>query len=245
MIEKRRIYHMHNSKYAIAILALLLLTIVPVISAQATIDIEAKPDRVTVNPGQIFDVQLYVTPSTIIDTVALNISMWDPALAEVMEIQQGSNGQDPLFSDSTVWIGGKEIKNDLGYIKHIVWGSTSPTSTPGYLATITFKAKGTGEFVFNIPPGQFDAARAGERIQTNVLSASFAQEVPVITTPTETAGIDLSFFTWQVLIGIAIVISIAIVSIVVIVLRRKAEPKAISSLDRNPNDTTSIKVKRL
>ena len=236
---------MHNSKYAIAILTLLLFIIVPVISAQATIDIQAKPDRLSVNPGQIFDVELYVTPTSTIDTVAVNRSMWDPKLAEVMEITRGANGQDPLFSDSTVWIGGRIIDNDLGYIRDIVWGSTSPTSTPGYLATVTFKAKGTGEFIFNIPPGQFDAARAGERVQTSISSSSFAQEIPVVVTPTEKTSINLSFLTWQAIVGIAIALTIAIVAILIVISRRKAEPSATTPMEITPNEPTRIKVKKL
>lgn len=236
---------MHNSKYAIAILTLLLLVMTSVVSAQEKTDVKANPDRVTVSPGQIFDVLLYVTPSTTIDTVAINLSMWDPSLAEVMDITIGADGQTPLFEDQTVWINGKEIHNDLGYLKHIVWGSTVSTSTPGYFATITFKAKKAGEFVFNIPPGQFDAARAGERIETNVMSASFSQQIPDVIQPGEKTGIDFSFLTWQVIVGIAIAITIAIIGVAVIVMKKKAEPKPTMPVDTNPNETTRIKVKKL
>jgi hypothetical protein len=235
---------MHNSKYAIAILTLLLLVITSVVSAQETTDVKAIPDRITIKPGQIFDVMLYVTPSTTIDTVAINLSLWDPALAEVMEITRGATGQTPLFEDSTVWIGGRILENDLGYLKDIVWGSTIPGSTPGYLATITFKAKKAGEFIFNIPPGQFDAARAGDRIDTGVISTSFAQQMPVPMPKTEKAGNSFSFLTWQVIIGIAIVTTIAIISIAVVLMRKKAEPNPTTQLDTNQNETR-IKVKRL
>jgi hypothetical protein len=236
---------MHNSKYAIAILTMLLLLITSVVSAQETTDIKANPDRVTVSPGQIFNVLLYVTPSTTIDTVAINLSMWDPALAEVTDITIGADGQTPLFEDQTVWIGGKEIHNDLGYLKHIVWGSTVSTSSPGYFATITFKAKKAGEFIFNIPPGQFDAARAGERIETNVISSSFSQQMPDVVQPGEKTGTNISFSTWQVIVGIAIAITIAIIGVAVIIMKRKSESRPTIPLDTNPNETTRIKVKKL
>ena len=107
---------MHYSKYIIVLLTLIGLTICTVVSAQTT-DIRASPDRLTISQGQVFDVLLHVTPSTTIDTVAINISMWDPRIAEVTKITIGGINNSSLFSDQTVWIGGKEINNDLGYIK--------------------------------------------------------------------------------------------------------------------------------
>jgi len=203
---------MHKIRPMLVLTILLSLSFVALASA-TEVTIQAKPDQQKITAGQQFIVDLYVTPGQDIDAVAINLSAWDPNLAEVVSITPGN-----LFTQNTIWVPGQTIDNQKGTIQNIIWGSSESTSSPGIFAKITFKAKQNGNFIFNIPPQGFDAASIGQRLPTKILSTSTSIEKTGISAN----GNNISNEEAILIIGLIIVM---VAMMVTFILKRKKEMK--------------------
>jgi hypothetical protein len=136
-------------------------------SASSVNTIEAQPYEMNIEKGTEFEIKLFVSLIEDINALAVNITNWNPILAKCIEILPGD-----IFPNHIVWINGKRINNENGIIEHIVFSQQTPVNSGGHFATIKFLALNDGTFKLNIPPGQFDAANAGIRAQTGILSYS-------------------------------------------------------------------------
>jgi len=112
---------------------LFLLFFAPVVSAT---DIFFTPHELSVEPGALFDVTIWVSPTETIDTVATDLIYWNPAVMECVSITHGD-----LFQETTIWIPGT-IDNEKGNILNMVWASSTPVNnTSGTYVILGFKAK--------------------------------------------------------------------------------------------------------
>jgi hypothetical protein len=137
-----------------------------------TTTIKTLPEEIQIEKGDTFEIELYVEMGRELDSLAVNLTTWDPSFAKCLDIQPGN-----IFPTYLVWIGGKEVNNEQGYIKHIVISSQDFCKADGVFAILSFEALKDGAFKLNIPPKQFDIARAGERYSTQILSTSEEKEV--------------------------------------------------------------------
>lgn len=105
-------------------------------------EIEITPNNYTGNftGPELITLSIYVTPqdSTQIDTVSTDEIYFTPETLQCEEITWGN-----IFTDSTFRIKGT-IDNVAGTISDMVWGSTNPTTDPGYFCNMTFNITNPG-----------------------------------------------------------------------------------------------------
>ena len=164
---------MKNNTKCIAIVLLALLTMTNIASFVIAEDsiisgqqstMEIKPNKFSVQQGEAFDVDLYVKLNTEADTIGVDHLEWDPAIATLDDVEIGN-----LFSDQTVWIGGRDIDNTKGTLDWMVWGSTEPTNGEGLYAKLKFTALKEGTFSIYIPQEKLVMARSGSAISAMML----------------------------------------------------------------------------
>ena len=141
---------------------ILLLFLIPTISAKTTLEI--KPSEISVDNGEIFNITLIISPEEEIDTVATDLITWNNNILECMSVKR-----ETLFDDALIWIPG-EINNEEGKIELMVWGSQIPTNIQGNYITISFKAIDEGETDILVDYDEYGVARAGVEIDKEILN---------------------------------------------------------------------------
>ncbi len=134
------------------ILFLMFLVAIPFVSAETVIELD--PSTENVNAGDSFDVEILVTPDSIIDTVATDLITWNPENIHCKGISVGN-----LFDNQTIWIKGT-IDNENGQIRNMIWGSNEPTDDKGIFCTMSFLAL-KGDTTIEISEDESGVARKG------------------------------------------------------------------------------------
>ena len=121
------------------------------------------PSMVSVACGDVFDLEVFLYNNDIIDTAAIDNLTFTSGLLEIRHIGLGN-----LFRGTTMWMTGKTIDNEHGYVMGILWTDQETTSESGLFCTITFEAVGMGTAYVDIM--SYGIACAGEEISCSVLS---------------------------------------------------------------------------
>lgn len=121
------------------------------------------PSMLSVKQGDVFDLDIMLYTNTVIDTAAVDNLTFTPGLLEIRHIKLGN-----LFRGTTMWMTGKDVNNDLGYVFGILWTDHQTTDVSGLFCTITFEAMDVGTAYVDIT--QYGIALAGESVKCAVLS---------------------------------------------------------------------------
>lgn len=121
------------------------------------------PSMLSVKQWDVFDLDIMLYTNTVIDTAAVENLTFTPGLLEIRHIKLGN-----LFRGTTMWMLGKTINNDLGYVFGILWTDQQTTDASGLFCTITFEAVGIGTAYVDIT--QYGIALAGKAVKCTVLS---------------------------------------------------------------------------
>lgn len=126
------------------------------------------PSMVSVACGDVFDLEVFLYNNDIIDTAAIDNLSFTSGLLEIRHIGLGN-----LFRGTTMWMTGKTIDNEHGYVSGILWTDQETTSESGLFCTITFEAINVGTAYVDIT--SFGIACAGEKISCSVLSNAIVE----------------------------------------------------------------------
>ena len=126
------------------------------------------PSMVSVACGDVFDLEIFLYNNDIIDTAAVDNLSFTSGLLEIRHIRLGN-----LFRGTTMWLTGKTIDNEQGYVFGILWTDQQTTSESGLFCTITFEAVDVGTAFVDIT--SYGIACAGKKINCNVLSNAIVE----------------------------------------------------------------------
>lgn len=118
---------------------LILLLILTFVSSASATTVEMIPNHVELEQGTQFIININVTPTQDVDTIASDLITWNPEILECIKVEQGS-----IFENYLVWIPG-EIDNINGNLTGVCGASNIITDEPGKWIVLTFKGKSAGK----------------------------------------------------------------------------------------------------
>ena len=139
-----------------------------VINGEFSTGFKITPSMVSVACGDVFDLEVFLYNNDIIDTAAIDNLTFTSGLLEIRHIGLGN-----LFRGTTMWMTGKTIDNEHGYVMGILWTDQETTSESGLFCTITFEAMNVGTAFVDIT--SFGIACAGKKISCSVLSNAIVE----------------------------------------------------------------------
>jgi len=142
--------------------ALLFIFIISPLASATPTTVAMQPASKVLVIGDSITVYINVTPGQIIDTLAIDLLQWNPAVLNCTGITRGN-----FFASPIVWLPGT-INNAAGNITYSVMASSDAVSTSGVYSIITFKAKGAG--ISTISISKFGVARNGTDLPKSILN---------------------------------------------------------------------------
>lgn len=206
-----------KNKIIISFILFMLLSVLTSVSAAETTTVEVIPNSFEVKEGDVFSVEIFVDLKQIVNAFAVDDIRWNPNLVTLNEKPQRGD----LFTESTIWINGKEIDEEKGIMKFTAWGSQAPSETPGVFARLNFTALKDGLFELYLNPDQVQGAyteAGGNAISITPQILGNPNDPTQAKTPTEEKSTMIKDNLVEIIVFIS---SVVLVAIVLIIVKRK------------------------